>query len=103
MNGVILASYIVRMSATPMASKRRLREYLGPSQNPAIEVNPESTPSLQKRIEAISCFKLKLHSIVELVLYAVRNEIVHVQLPAVVLRGPQPGNGRADVALQGPN
>jgi DNA-binding NarL/FixJ family response regulator len=27
--------------------------------------------------------KLNLHSIVELVLYAVRNEIVHVQLPAV--------------------
>jgi len=47
--------------------------------------------------------KLKLHSTAELVLYAVRNEIVHVQLPAVVLRGPQPGNGRADVALQGPN
>jgi DNA-binding NarL/FixJ family response regulator len=47
--------------------------------------------------------KLKLHSTVELVLYAVRNEIVHVQLPAVVLRGPQPGTGRADVALQGLN
>jgi DNA-binding NarL/FixJ family response regulator len=28
--------------------------------------------------------KLKLHSIAELVLYAVRNEIVHVQLPAVL-------------------
>jgi DNA-binding CsgD family transcriptional regulator len=26
--------------------------------------------------------KLKLHSIAELVLYAVRNEIVHVQLPS---------------------
>src|SRR3984893_16413570 len=34
--------------------------------------------------------KLKLHSIAELVLYAVRNEIVHVQLPAV-LRFPNPG------------
>src|ERR1700676_560095 len=34
--------------------------------------------------------KLKLHSIAELVLYAVRNEIVHVQLPAV-LRFPSPG------------
>jgi DNA-binding NarL/FixJ family response regulator len=33
--------------------------------------------------------KLKLHSIAELVLYAVRNEIVHVQLPAV-LRFPNP-------------
>jgi DNA-binding NarL/FixJ family response regulator len=41
--------------------------------------------------------KLKLHSIAELVLYAVRNEIVHVQLPAVTSL-PQPGNGRADVA-----
>jgi DNA-binding NarL/FixJ family response regulator len=29
--------------------------------------------------------KLKLHSIAELVLYAVRNEIVHVQLPTTVL------------------
>jgi DNA-binding NarL/FixJ family response regulator len=36
--------------------------------------------------------KLKLHSIAELVLYAVRNEIVHVQLPAV-LRFPSPGMG----------
>ena len=33
--------------------------------------------------------KLNLHSIAELVLYAVRNEIVHVQLPAVV-RSPNP-------------
>jgi hypothetical protein len=46
--------------------------------------------------------KLKLHSVAELVLYAVRNEIIHVQLPAV-LRFPQPGNGRADVAAQGLN
>jgi len=47
--------------------------------------------------------KLNLHSTVELVLYAVRNEIVHVQLPAVVPRGPQNGNGRAQFALQVPN
>lgn len=62
--------------------------------------------------------KLKLHSIAELVLYAVRNEIVHVQFPAV-LRFPSPGeeanraratsgydalskagNGRADTVRQ---
>jgi hypothetical protein len=30
--------------------------------------------------------KLKLHSTVELVLYAVRNEIVHVQLPSFAVR-----------------
>ena len=35
-------------------------------------------------------FKLKIHSIAELVLYAVRNEIVHVQL-APVLHLPNPG------------
>lgn len=34
-------------------------------------------------------YKLKLHSIAELVLYAVRNEIVHVRLPGV-LRFPNP-------------
>jgi DNA-binding NarL/FixJ family response regulator len=39
--------------------------------------------------------KLNLHSIAELVLYAVRNEIVHVQLPAEA-RFPQHGNAGAD-------
>src|SRR5256885_11131121 len=45
--------------------------------------------------------KLNLHSTVELVLYAVRNEIIHVALPAMVLRGPPNGNGRAEIALYG--
>jgi DNA-binding NarL/FixJ family response regulator len=35
--------------------------------------------------------KLKIHSIAELVLYAVRNEIVHVSLPSV-LRFPNPND-----------
>ncbi|MGA8152159.1 MAG: response regulator transcription factor [Terriglobales bacterium] len=43
--------------------------------------------------------KLRLHSIVELVLYAVRNQIIHVQIPA--LRLPDPANGRASGASQG--
>jgi DNA-binding NarL/FixJ family response regulator len=65
--------------------------------------------------------KLKLHSIAELVLYAVRNEIVHVQIPsALYFPNPgeersrplaastgvtlsQPGNGRANVRPQGLN
>ncbi len=64
--------------------------------------------------------KLKLHSIAELVLYAVRNEIVHVQSPTV-LRFPGPeersrpqsasayapltkvGNGRGEVVRQEAN
>jgi len=47
-------------------------------------------------------FKLKLHSIAELVLYAVRNEIVHVQLPAV-LRFPSPKIADRMLHLQGIN
>jgi DNA-binding CsgD family transcriptional regulator len=43
--------------------------------------------------------KLKLHSIAELVLYAVRNEIVHVQLPAV-LRFPSPGMAEPTLPLK---
>jgi DNA-binding NarL/FixJ family response regulator len=46
--------------------------------------------------------KLKLHSIAELVLYAVRNEIVHVQLPAV-LRFPNPGMAERTLPLKGVN
>lgn len=46
--------------------------------------------------------KLKLHSASELVLYAVRNQIVHVQLPATVVF-PRPANGRANGAAQGMN
>ncbi|MGA9981172.1 MAG: response regulator transcription factor [Candidatus Sulfotelmatobacter sp.] len=41
--------------------------------------------------------KLKLHSVAELVLYAVRNEIVHVQSPTV-LRFPKPGEGSRSLA-----
>jgi DNA-binding NarL/FixJ family response regulator len=43
-------------------------------------------------------FKLKIHSIVELVLYAVRNEIVHVHLPFLQPL-PKSGNGRVDLSL----
>jgi DNA-binding NarL/FixJ family response regulator len=43
--------------------------------------------------------KLKIHSIAELVLYAVRNEIVHVQL-APLLHFPNPGIGWAGVAAK---
>jgi hypothetical protein len=46
--------------------------------------------------------KLKLHLIAELVLYAVRNEIVHVQLPTVV-RFPNPGIIERTLPGQGVN
>ena len=40
--------------------------------------------------------KLNIHSIAELVLYAVKNGFVY--LPTVVLPSPHPGNGQADAA-----
>ena len=43
--------------------------------------------------------KLKLHSVAALVMYAVRNEIVHVRLPAV-LRFPNPITGDGPVLLR---
>jgi DNA-binding NarL/FixJ family response regulator len=46
--------------------------------------------------------KLKVHSIADVVLYAVRNEIIHVHLPPV-LRFPAPVNRRADIGLVGVN
>lgn len=46
--------------------------------------------------------KLKLHSIAELVLYAVRNEIVHVQFPDPATL-PERGNGAAGICLQSLN
>jgi len=42
--------------------------------------------------------KLNLHSVAELVLYAVRNEIVHVQFPSV-RRLSRSGNGRRDLTI----
>jgi DNA-binding NarL/FixJ family response regulator len=43
--------------------------------------------------------KLKLHSIAELVLYAVRNEIIHVQVPGV-LRFPNPRREAGSLLLR---
>jgi two-component system response regulator NreC len=42
--------------------------------------------------------KLNLHSTVDLVLYAVRDEIIQVHLPAVRPTGPQNGNGHLHAA-----
>ena len=45
--------------------------------------------------------KLRLHSTVELVMYAIRNEIVHVQVPALMLRIPQRETRLANAASFG--
>jgi DNA-binding NarL/FixJ family response regulator len=43
--------------------------------------------------------KLKMHSIVELVMYAVRNGIVSVHVPVAMVKDAYSGNGRADIAM----
>ena len=43
--------------------------------------------------------KLKMHSIVELVMYAVRNGIVSVHVPVALVKDAHSGNGRADIAM----
>jgi len=43
--------------------------------------------------------KLKIHSIVELVMYAVRNGIVSVHVPVAMAQDAHSGNGRAEIAM----
>jgi Bacterial regulatory proteins, luxR family len=43
--------------------------------------------------------KLKMHSIVELVMYAVRNGIVSVRTPVVVMPDAHSGNGHAVIGM----
>jgi DNA-binding NarL/FixJ family response regulator len=59
-----------------------------------LDISPKTVETHRSNI----MLKLKLHSVTELVLYAVRNEIVHVHLPSVQPL-PQPGNGRVDLTL----
>src|SRR5450755_2002108 len=48
-------------------------------------------------------FKLKIHSVAELVLYAVRNEIVHVPPTAALLHFPKPGTVERGLPRPGVN
>jgi DNA-binding NarL/FixJ family response regulator len=59
-----------------------------------LDISPKTVETHRSNI----MFKLKLHSVTELVLYAVRNEIVHVHLPSVQ-PSPQSGHGRVDLTL----
>ena len=119
-----------RSSFSTRVSNLILHGYLQPHRvNPTLALPPRLSPREREIVQLVSegktskeiatmlgvavktaethrsnvMIKLKLHSTVELVMYAIRNEIVHVQLPAMVLPFRQKGNGHATVAFQVPS
>ena len=119
-----------RSSFSTRVSNLILHGYLQPHRvNPTLALPPRLSPREREIVQLVSegktskeiatmlgvavktaethrsnvMIKLKLHSTVELVMYAIRNEIVHVQLPAMVLPVRQKGNGHATVAFQVPS
>ena len=110
-SNLILDGYLQRHSVGPVTVKvrrlspreREVVQLLGEGKSSkdvatALNVTVKTAETHRSNI----MLKLGLHSIAELVLYAVRNEIVHVQLPAV-LRFPSPGTARANRTHQGVN
>src|ERR1700680_3181819 len=94
---LIMNGYLRRYRLGPAAAKltklspreREVLQLLGEgktSKEVAILLNVKVKTAETHRSNIM--LKLNLHSIVELVLYAVRNEIVHVQLPAVAALPP---------------
>jgi DNA-binding NarL/FixJ family response regulator len=105
-SNLILNGYLQRHRAGPVTVKirrlspreREVVQLLGEgksSKDVAAELNIALKTAETHRSNVM--IKLDLHSIAELVLYAVRNEIVHVPLPAV-LRFPGPKVPRANSA-----
>jgi DNA-binding NarL/FixJ family response regulator len=108
---LIMKGYLRRYRLGPGAAKvtklspreREVLQLLGEgktSKEVAILLNVKKKTAETHRSNIM--LKLNLHSIVELVLYAVRNEIVHVQLPAVAVL-PQPWEWTSEPGPAGPN
>jgi two-component system response regulator NreC len=106
-SNLILGGYLQQRRIGPVAIKTRK---LSPREREVVQLLGEgkSTKAVAVMLHISAktaethrsniMIKLDLHSIAELVLYAVRNEIVHVQLPDV-LRFPNPsGRGTAEVS-----
>jgi DNA-binding NarL/FixJ family response regulator len=105
---LIMEGYLRRHNVGPAAPKvarltfreREVLQLIGEG-----ETNKEISTTLNVSLKTTETHrsnlmrKLKLHSVAELVLYAVRNEIVHVSLPAV-LRFPNPTADEGPVLLR---
>jgi DNA-binding NarL/FixJ family response regulator len=107
---LIMNGYVRRYRLGPAAAKvnklspreREVLQLLGEgktSKEVAILLNVKVKTAETHRSNIM--LKLNLHSIVELVLYAVRNEIVHVQLPAMAAL-PQPRGWTSGPSTAGP-
>jgi DNA-binding NarL/FixJ family response regulator len=105
---LLMDSYRQRRGVGPDSAKL---PKLSPREREVVQLLAESKASKEvalilnislKTVEThrsnIMC-KLKLHSVAELVLYAVRNEIVHVQLPSSAQSLPRSGNGRVGLSI----
>jgi DNA-binding NarL/FixJ family response regulator len=96
---LIMDSYLQQHRAGPVAVKlprlspreREVVQLLGEGKSTKeVAISLNVTVKTAETHRSNIMLKLRLHSIAELVLYAIRNEIVHVQLPTV-LRFPKPG------------
>ena len=108
---LIMDCYLQRHRVSPAAAKA---PRLSPREREVVQLVAEGKTSKEVAVilnvavktadthRSNILLKLKLHSIAELVLYAVRNEIVHVPLPSVV-RSPNPGVAEGTVRLSAVN
>jgi DNA-binding NarL/FixJ family response regulator len=107
-SGIIMDGYLQQHRTGPAAPKiprlspreREVVQLLGEGKTTKdVAVMLNVTVKTAETHRSNIMLKLKLHSIAELVLYAVRNEIVHVQLPAV-LHFPSPGMAERTLPLK---
>ncbi len=103
LNGYLRRPYVDPALAMPRALSPREREVVqlvaeGKSSKEIAVMLGLSTKTVETHRSNL-LIKLKIHSIVELVLYAVRNGIVSVQTPVAVMPDAHSGNGHAVIGM----
>jgi DNA-binding NarL/FixJ family response regulator len=103
LNGYLSRPHLNSVVALPRALAPREREVVqlvaeGKTSKEIAVMLGVSTKTVETHRSNI-LLKLKMHSIVELVMYAVRNGIVSVHVPAAMVQDPHSGNGRAETAM----
>jgi DNA-binding NarL/FixJ family response regulator len=105
---MVLDGYLRRPHTGPIVV---VKERLAPREREVLQLVAEGKSS--KEVSAILgvsvktvethrsniLIKLRIHSTVELVMYAVRNGIVSIQVPEALLQDPHAGNGHSDFVV----